>query len=358
MDLQVVAIKALQLLCCLSLLVVLHEFGHYGFSKLFRVKVEKFYMFFNPKFHLFSTRDKWFTRLFPYFKNNETEYGIGWLPLGGYVKIAGMVDESMDTEQMKQPAQPWEFRSQKVWKRFFIMAGGVIMNLITAWVIYSAVLFTWGHEYIPMRNITGGFQFNEYAQSIGFRNGDIPVAADGDSIIEFSVSNLRTISNASVVTVLRGGEEVQLTMPEGFESFTFFGYGPHESYVDKNLSTYVDKFETTVTDNFEHYVRPQENSSHYGTKWAEVRNDNGVGFYCKPVNFESFSVNAQHFTPNMIHDAKHDYELEPMKETVLSLDYKNLSCGSASCGPISLDKYRLLDKAFNFTFRIAPGKAD
>ncbi|MEE1235441.1 MAG: site-2 protease family protein, partial [Bacteroidaceae bacterium] len=152
MDLQVVAIKALQLLCCLSLLVVLHEFGHYGFSKLFRVKVEKFYMFFNPKFHLFSTRDKWFTRLFPYFKNNETEYGIGWLPLGGYVKISGMVDESMDTEQMKQPAQPWEFRSQKVWKRFFIMAGGVIMNLITAWVIYSAVLFTWGHEYIPMRN--------------------------------------------------------------------------------------------------------------------------------------------------------------------------------------------------------------
>ena len=160
MDLQVVAIKALQLLCCLSLLVVLHEFGHYGFSKLFRVKVEKFYMFFNPKFHLFSTRDKWFTRLFPYFKNNETEYGIGWLPLGGYVKISGMVDESMDTEQMKQPAQPWEFRSQKVWKRFFIMAGGVIMNLITAWVIYSAVLFTWGHEYIPMRNITDGFQFN------------------------------------------------------------------------------------------------------------------------------------------------------------------------------------------------------
>lgn len=214
MELQVVAIKALQLLCCLSLLVVLHEFGHYGFSKLFRVRVEKFYMFFNPKFHLFSTRDKWFTRLFPYFKKNETEYGIGWLPLGGYVKIAGMVDESMDTEQMKQPAQPWEFRSQKVWKRFFIMAGGVIMNLITAWVIYSAVLFTWGHDYVPMKSIKEGFQFNEYAQSLGFRNGDIPVAADGDSIREFSTSNLRTLSNASVITVLRDGGEVALTMPE------------------------------------------------------------------------------------------------------------------------------------------------
>lgn len=151
---------------------------------------------------------------------------------------------------------------------------------------------------------------------------------------------------------------LQLTMPEGFEKFSFFGYGPHESYVDKNLSTYVDKFETTVTDNFEHYVRPQENSSHYGTKWAEIRNENGIGLYCEPFNFESFSVNAQHFTPNMIHEAKHDYELQPMKETVLSLDYKNLSCGSASCGPLSLDKYRLLDKEFNFTFRIFPGKAD
>ena len=150
---------------------------------------------------------------------------------------------------------------------------------------------------------------------------------------------------------------LQLTMPEGFESFSFFGYGPHESYIDKNLSTYVDKFETTVTDNFEHYVRPQENSSHYGTKWAEIRNADGIGIYCTPENFESFSVNAQHFTANMIHEAKHDYELEPLKETVLSLDYKNLSAGSASCGPKSLDKYRLLDKEFNFTFRLFPGKA-
>ena len=133
---EIVLIKTLQLLCCLSLLVVLHEGGHFGFSKLFGVKVEKFYMFFDYKFHLFSTKSKWFTRLFPRFKDKETEYGIGWIPLGGYVKIAGMIDESMDTEQMKQPAQPNEFRSQKVWKRFLIMFGGVLMNLITAWVIY------------------------------------------------------------------------------------------------------------------------------------------------------------------------------------------------------------------------------
>ena len=214
MDVQVVLIKALQLLCCLSLLVLLHEGGHFGFSKLFGVKVEKFYMFFDYKFHLFSTRSKWFTRLFPHFKNNETEYGIGWIPLGGYVKISGMIDESMDLEQMKKPAQANEFRSQKVWKRFFIMFGGVLMNFLTAWFIYSAVMFTWGRDYLPMREITQGFQFNKEAQSLGFRDGDIPIAVDGKEIVEFNPSLFRTLSNASNVTVLRGNEEVTLQMPE------------------------------------------------------------------------------------------------------------------------------------------------
>ena len=145
---------------------------------------------------------------------------------------------------------------------------------------------------------------------------------------------------------------LQIMMPEGFENFEYYGYGPTESYVDKNLSTYVDVFYTTVTDNFEHYVRPQENSSHYGTKYAKITNDDGIGLLCESYDFDSFSVNAQHFTAQMIHNAKHDYELEPIKETVLSLDYKQTSCGSASCGPLSLDKYRLLQKEFNFTFKI------
>ena len=211
---EIVLIKTLQLLCCLSLLVVLHEGGHFGFSKLFGVKVEKFYMFFDYKFHLFSTKSKWFTRLFPRFKDKETEYGIGWIPLGGYVKIAGMIDESMDTEQMKQPAQPNEFRSQKVWKRFLIMFGGVLMNLITAWVIYSLVLLTWGHDYIPMTSVENGFQYNEQAHAIGFQDGDIPICADGKEIVEYSPAVLRTISNATTVTVLRQGEEIELTMPK------------------------------------------------------------------------------------------------------------------------------------------------
>ena len=211
---NVILIKALQLLCCLSLLVVLHEGGHFLFSKLFKVRVEKFYMFFNPRFHLFSTRDKWFTRIFPYFKDNETEYGIGWIPLGGYVKIAGMIDESMDTEQMKQPAQPDEFRSQPVWKRFFIMVGGVMMNLIVALVIYSAVIFTWGRDLIPMDRIPGGFVYNTAAREAGYRNGDIPVAADGQELTYFKADIIRPLSEAKTVTVLRDGQKVDLPMPE------------------------------------------------------------------------------------------------------------------------------------------------
>ena len=211
---NVILIKTLQLLCCLSLLVVLHEGGHFGFSKLFGVRVEKFYMFFDYKFHLFSTRMKWFTRLFPYFGKNETEYGIGWIPLGGYVKISGMVDESMDLEQMKEPAKPDEFRSKHVWQRFFIMFGGVLMNLLTAWFIYSAVMFCWGRDYLPMRSVVQGFQYNEHAQQLGFRNGDIPIAADGEEIPEWNTNVLRTISNAKSVTVLRQGKEITIEFTE------------------------------------------------------------------------------------------------------------------------------------------------
>lgn len=211
---MVILIKTLQLICCLSLLIVLHEGGHFGFSKLFHVRVEKFFMFFDYKFHLFSTRSKWFTRLFPHFRDNETEYGIGWIPLGGYVKISGMVDESMDMEQMKQPAKPDEFRSKSVWQRFLIMFGGILMNLLTAWFIYSAIMFCSGRDYLPMRNIEEGFQFNEHAQQVGFRNGDIPVAADGKEIAEWSTSVLRSIANAHTVTVLRDGKEVEITLSE------------------------------------------------------------------------------------------------------------------------------------------------
>ena len=212
---NIILIKTLQLLLCLSLLIILHEGGHFGFAKLFKVKVEKFFMFFDYKFHLFSTRDNWFTRLFPRFKQNETEYGIGWIPLGGYVKIAGMIDESLDVEQMKQPAKPDEFRSQKVWKRFFIMAGGVLMNLLTAFVIYSGIMLFEGEDRLPMREIKQGFAFNQEAEALGFRDGDIPIRFDNDEIEGWTSALRQDICKAHTVTVLRQGKEVTIPMPEG-----------------------------------------------------------------------------------------------------------------------------------------------
>ena len=208
-------IKTLQLILCFALLIILHEGGHFFFAKLFKVKVEKFYMFFNWKFHLFSTKDKWFARLFPKVAAGETEYGIGWIPLGGYVKIAGMIDESMDTEQMKQPVQEYEFRAKPVWQRFLIMVGGVLVNFILALFIYAMILFAWGSDSLPIRSMQDGFSYNAMAEEVGFVDGDIPVAADGEAIEAWDGTVYRILSKAQSVTVLRNGREVTLTMPEG-----------------------------------------------------------------------------------------------------------------------------------------------
>ncbi|MCR5180431.1 MAG: RIP metalloprotease RseP [Bacteroidaceae bacterium] len=208
-------IKTLQLILCFAILIILHEGGHFFFSKLFGVRVEKFFMFFDWKFHLFSTKDRWFTRLFPKAANSETEYGIGWIPLGGYVKIAGMIDESMDLEQMKQEAQPDEFRSKPVWQRFLIMVGGVLVNFILALFIYAMILFAWGSDSLPVRSMTDGFAYNAMAEEIGFQDGDIPVAVDGKAIEAWDGTVYRAISKAETVTVLRNGQEVTLQMPDG-----------------------------------------------------------------------------------------------------------------------------------------------
>lgn len=197
-------IRAFQLIMSLSLLVIIHEGGHFFFSRLFKVRVEKFYIFFNPWFSLFKFKPK----------NSETEYGIGWVPLGGYVKISGMIDESMDTEQMQQPIQPWEFRAKPAWQRLLIMVGGVVMNFILALFIYSMILFTWGDSYTPLENMTHGMKFNEQAQKIGFRDGDILLRADDVKLDRFGVDMLREIADARTVTVLRNGQEKEVYMPE------------------------------------------------------------------------------------------------------------------------------------------------
>ncbi len=207
-------IKTFQLLLCFAILIVLHEGGHFFFAKLFGIRVEKFFMFFDYKFHIFSTKDKWFARLFPRVAKNETEYGIGWIPLGGYVKIAGMIDESMDTEQMKQPVQSYEFRAKPVWQRFLVMVGGVLVNFLLALFIYAMILFAWGRDTLPMKGVSHGFAYNEMAENLGFQDGDIPLKADGEIIEGWDGNVFRTLSEAKVVTVLRNGSEITLTMPE------------------------------------------------------------------------------------------------------------------------------------------------
>ncbi|MBK7762772.1 MAG: RIP metalloprotease RseP [Bacteroidetes bacterium] len=198
----VVGVKAAQLILSLSILVILHEFGHYITARWFGCRVEKFYLFFDPWFSLFKK------------KVGDTEYGIGWLPLGGYVKISGMIDESMDTEAMKQPAQAWEFRSKPAWQRLIIMLGGIIMNVIVAIIVYSMVLFAWGSDSVPMSSLKNGIYFQDsiYAQ-IGFKNGDRVISVDDKKVDKLDDAALRILMGKSAV-VDRQGENITLNFPE------------------------------------------------------------------------------------------------------------------------------------------------
>ena len=197
-------IRALQLMMSLSLLVIIHEGGHFFFAKLFKVRVTKFYLFFDPWFSLFKFKPK----------NSETEYGVGWLPLGGYVQIAGMVDETQSSEDLNHPVQDWEFRAKPAWQRLLIMVGGVMMNFLLALFIYSMILFKWGDQYVSLQDMTHGMEFNERAEKIGFRDGDILLSADEQPLQRFDVDMLRAITEARVVKVSREGQEVEVFMPE------------------------------------------------------------------------------------------------------------------------------------------------
>lgn len=197
-------IKAAQLIVALSLLVIIHEFGHFMWARVFKIRVEKFYLFFNPWFSIAKWKPK----------NSETTYGIGWLPLGGYVKIAGMIDESMDKEQMAQEPKPWEFRSKPAWQRLLVMTGGVLNNFILAFIIYTGIACYWGEKTIPYQNAYEGMDFTPAAQALGFRNGDILLEADGKTIDSRNRSALIDMLEADKVTVLRNHRDtVTLTMP-------------------------------------------------------------------------------------------------------------------------------------------------
>ncbi|MDX9932849.1 MAG: RIP metalloprotease RseP, partial [Bacteroidales bacterium] len=198
-------IKIVQLLLSLSILVILHEFGHYITARIFKTRVEKFYLFFDPWFSLFK------------FKKGDTEYGIGWLPLGGYVKISGMIDESMDKEQMKQPAQPWEFRSKKAWQRFIIMVAGVVMNVLLAMLIYILMLSAWGEKYLPNAELKDGIAVDSLAMQTGLRTGDKVLKVD-DIVIEdfFDIVPNMLLENAKTLTIVRNDSEQVLDIPSDF----------------------------------------------------------------------------------------------------------------------------------------------
>ena len=200
---EVFLIRVLQFMLAISLLVLLHEGGHFFFSKLFGVRVEKFYIFFDWKFSLFKFKPK----------NSDTEYGIGWLPLGGYCKIAGMIDESFDTEQMKQPVQDYEFRSKPAWQRLLIMIGGVLVNFLLALFIYSQILFWWGDTYVPVKDMTLGMKFNQEAKSYGFKDGDILIGTEKKTFKDFSADLYREISEAKRVDIIRDGKQMSISLP-------------------------------------------------------------------------------------------------------------------------------------------------
>ncbi len=203
-----IIIKASQFILSLSILIVLHEMGHFIPAKLFKTRVEKFYLFFNPYFSLFKK------------KIGETEYGIGWLPLGGYVKISGMIDESMDKDQMDKPAEPWEFRAKPAWQRLIIMLGGVTVNIILAVLIYIGVMYTWGRTYIPIQNAVYGLHADSLMQRVGFEDGDIPVEVDGKAITPrydyMDLTKDALFGRLSSVTVKRGNENIVVDVPVNY----------------------------------------------------------------------------------------------------------------------------------------------
>ena len=202
---MIAIIKALQVILALSILILIHEFGHFFFAKLFGIRVDKFYLFFDAgEFRLFSTKSRWFLRLCPKAAEWETEYGIGWLPLGGYCKIAGMIDESLDTEQLKSEPQPWEFRSKPAWQRLFVMAGGVLMNFILAIGIYIGILAGWGERYISNEN--SSIYVNSLAHEMGFRNGDHIIIPENFAMLQADLVR----NNVSKVTILRQSDTVDL----------------------------------------------------------------------------------------------------------------------------------------------------
>lgn len=221
-------IKTLQFLLSITILVALHEGGHFFFAKLFKTRVSRFYIFANLKFHIWSSYDNWWRKLRgkklitergedgnkKYNEEAGTEYGLGWLPIGGYCQIDGMVDETQSADDLaKKPVQPWEFRSKKAYQRLLIMAGGVMVNFFLALIIYSAVFYTWGEDYIALKDMNHGMKFNTSAKALGFKDGDILLGTDQGDFREFSTGMFRELTTAHEAYVLRDGKKTSVALP-------------------------------------------------------------------------------------------------------------------------------------------------
>ena len=229
----------------ISLLVLLHEGGHFFFSKLFGVRVEKFYLFFDPWFSLFKFKPK----------KSDTTYGIGWLPLGGYCKISGMIDESMDTEQMKQPAQPYEFRSKPAWQRLLIMIGGVLVNFLLALFIYAMCLFTWGEDYIRPKDMAQGMLFNKEAKALGFQDHDILVGTNLGEFKDAKADMYRGLANATEVYVIRDGKQLTINTPGDLDLLSML----------KNVPMFVQPYVPAVVDS----VSPKSAAERMGLRKSD-----------------------------------------------------------------------------------------
>ena len=233
-DWPVVGVKVGQLLLALSILVILHEFGHYITARWFKCRVEKFYLFFDPWFSLFKK------------KVGDTEYGIGWLPLGGYVKISGMVDESMDKEAMKLPPKDYEFRSKPAWQRLIIMLGGVIMNVLVAFFIYAMVLWVWGDTKIPMSSLKNGIGIqNKQIKDLGFKNGDKILAINGKPIIYFNdlAEKILIGTEDRFVDLERNGEKIQIKIPVKFLNDVIENRKAARGFITPRYPAIVGKFD-------------------------------------------------------------------------------------------------------------------
>jgi regulator of sigma E protease len=270
---MIILIKILQFVMSLSILVIIHELGHFTLAKLFKTRVEKFYLFFDPWFSLFK------------YKRGETEYGVGWLPLGGYVKISGMIDESMDKEQLKQPPQPWEFRSKKSWQRLLIMTGGVIFNFILAMLIFISVLFVWGETYLPTSNVKYGIVTDSVGYAMGLRDGDKILSVDNQHVENFlEITSDIILNNRKTIQVERNRATLNLDIPKDYipkmlkgkgQIDTRIPFGPYiiESFgkkspakaagvlvkdqvvgLDDKKFTYYDEFQKYLLNNKQHPV--------------------------------------------------------------------------------------------------------